>query len=145
MNIKKIRSINNYNILRTQVLLMFVFIFCLIVSLINEDTDTNTSTFAFILYLPYVFLLCIYNGILIKLLVNFLKNNLLIYLLPIIPIIVWFIMSDYTITVRFWKFNKTEVIIGLILMTLVNLLGYYFYPPENEKQNKNGINQNTSH
>jgi hypothetical protein len=133
MNIK---SINNYNILRTQVLLMFVFTSSLIISIINENTDSNTSIFAFILYLPYVFILCIYNGILIKLLVNFLKNNLLIYLFPIIPIIVWFIMSDYTITIRFWKLNRTEVIIGLILMMSVNLFGCYFYPPENEKQIK---------
>ncbi len=130
----KIKSINNYNIIRTQVLLMFVFIFSLIVLIINENTDSNTSTFAFILYLPYVFILCIYNGILIKLLANFLKNNLSIYLFPIVPIIVWFIMTDYTITVRFWKFSRTEVIIGLILMTLVNLFGYFF--PSRKEQNK---------
>lgn len=133
MNIK---SINNYNILRTQILLMFVFTSSLIVLIINENTDSNTSIFGFILYIPYVFMLCIYNGILIKLLIKFLKNNLLIYLFPIIPIIVWFILSDYTITIRFWKFNSIEVIIGLILMISVNLFGYYFYPPENIKQTK---------
>ena len=124
------KNLNNYNILRTQVLLMFAFIISLTVLIANEKTDLNTSTFAFISYFPYIFILCIYNGILLKLLVSFLKSNLLIYLLPVVPFIVWFIFADYTITVRFWKLGEKEVIIGLTIMTLVNSFGYYFYNPK---------------
>ena len=124
------KNINNYNILRTQVLLLFAFVISLTALIANEKTDLNTSIFAFISYFPYIFILCIYNGILLRLLVSFLKSNLLIYLLPIVPMIVWFIISDYSITVRFWKLGQKEVIIGLTIMTIVNSFGYYFYNPK---------------
>ena len=111
-------------------MLMFAFVIALIVLIANEKTDTNTSVFTFILYLPYVFLLCIYNGTLIRILISFFKVSLLSYLFPIIPFIVWFIISNYSITIRFWKLNEKEVIIGLIIMALINLFGYVIYNPE---------------
>jgi len=130
------KNINNYNILKTQILLMFAFVLTLVALMANENTDTNTSTFTFILYLPYVFILCIYNGIFLKLLLSFLKSNLLIYLLPIVPFIVWFLISNYSITIRFWKFNGSEVIIGLIIMIFVNSIGFYFFNPNKKIEEK---------
>ena len=130
------KNINNYNIVKTQILLMFAFVLSLVALIANENTDTNTSTFAFILYLPYVFILCIYNGIFLKLLLSFLESNLIIYLLPIVPFIVWFLISNYSITIRFWKFNENEVILGLIIMIFVNSFGFYFFNPNKKIEEK---------
>lgn len=126
-------KVNNYNIIRTQVLLMFIFIISLAFLILNEKTDKNTSIFAFILYVPYIFILAFYNGILIRFLAIFVEKIILIYVLPILPFFVWFLISDYSLTIRLWKFDTLEVSIGLVLYLSVNIFGYYIFNLQNKK------------
>jgi hypothetical protein len=121
----------NYKIIRTQILLLFVNMLVLTVLVLNTNTDTNTAFFGLLLMFPFVIILCVYNGILIKLSERYGKSSVINYLFPIVPILLWSILSNYSLTIRFWKLSIKDVGIGLSILGIVNIFGYYFL---NEKE-----------
>jgi hypothetical protein len=116
----------NYKIIRTQILLFFVNMLVLTILVLNTNTDTNTAYFGLLLMSPFAILLCVYNGILIKLSEYYRKSSVINYLFPIVPILLWTILSNYSLTIRFWKLSLKDVGIGLSILGIVNIFGFYF-------------------
>lgn len=102
-------------------LLLTVF---LLIMILKDPSDRNTSIFAFILYSPYVIALCLYNGLFLKL-TDKLKNKPYYYLLPIVPGVIWLLLSSFKLTVRFWKLNVFESVTLILLWILANQLTPY--------------------
>lgn len=116
----------NYKIIRTQILLFFVNMLVLTILVLNTNKDTNTAFFGLLLMSPFAILLCVYNGILIKLSEHYRKSSVINYLFPIVPILLWTILSNYSLTIRFWKLSLKDVGIGLSILGIVNIFGFYF-------------------
>lgn len=91
----------------------------------KDSSDTNTVVFAFILYFPYVIALCLYNGLTLKLTKKIIEKWFY-YLIPIVPGIIWLIVSKFKLTVRLWEFNVLESLTIIALWTLTNILTPYF-------------------
>lgn len=114
-------------ILTTQVLLGLIFTITVFTSFyIMESGEMNVVLFGMILYMPYVFLLCLYNGAIISLfeLLN-IKNRFINYCIPVVPLLVWYIVSD-NITIRYWELDAIGLGIVIALILSTNLVGYYF-------------------
>jgi hypothetical protein len=91
----------------------------------KEHGDFNVIIFGTALYLPYVAILCLYNGTIIGLLEKINQRATLInYFLPVAPLLIWFIASDNVVRVRYWTLESTEFFIGLVLLLLSNGTGY---------------------
>lgn len=92
-----------------------------------ENGDMNVAILGTLLYLPFVFILCLYNGLTIGLSERINKKIRFVnYCLPIIPLFIWFLASGKNITIRYWNIGVNEFIIAMGLILLTNLIGYYF-------------------
>jgi hypothetical protein len=120
---------SNTGIFKTQLILGLVFTTMTFISLYGrENGDMNTVIFGTSLYVPYVLLLCIYNGLTIGLFETINKKIILInYCLPTIPLLIWFLISDNKITIRYWKLETTELIVALTIILLTNMTGYFLF------------------
>jgi hypothetical protein len=120
---------SNTGIIRTQLILGLLFIAVTFISFYRqEDGDMGVIIFGTLLYLPFVLLLCIYNGLTIGLFERLNKKVRLInYCLPTIPLLIWFVTSDSLITIRYWHLRTKEFSVALSLILLTNLTGYYFF------------------
>lgn len=110
-------------------LLLSVF---LLIMILKVPSDRNTSIFAFILYSPYVIALCLYNGLFLRLTYK-LKNKRYYYLLPIVPGVIWLLLSSFKLTVRFWKLNVFESVTLMLLWILANQLTPYILKNKTNK------------
>lgn len=117
----------NRRIILTQIvlgLLLTLSIFGSFYRLANGDM--NVVIFGTLLYMPFVFILCLYNGVIIGLLERINKRIKFInYCLPTIPLLIWFLASGNKITIRYWDIEVSEFAIALTLILLTNLTGYY--------------------
>jgi predicted neutral ceramidase superfamily lipid hydrolase len=118
----------NRRIILTQLILALLFTIVIFASFHQrENGDMDVVIFGTLLYLPFVFILCLYNGLTIGLLERINKKIRLInYSLPIGPLLIWFLASGKVITIRYWDIGVREFIIALALILLTNLTGYYF-------------------
>ena len=116
-------------LIKTQFLLGLIFSLTTFFSFYaQENGDMNVVIFGTFLYLPFVLLLCLYNGLTIGIFEKLNKKIRLInYGLPTIPLLIWFLTSDNQITIRYWKLGTTEFVVALTLILLTNLTGYYLF------------------
>jgi hypothetical protein len=92
-----------------------------------EDGDTGVAIFGTLLYSPFAFLLTLYNGLTIGLLENLnRKIRMMNYLLPVVPLTIWFLFAGQLIRIRYWDIEVKEFIILLSVLTTVNLVGLFF-------------------
>lgn len=117
------KKIVKYHLLH---LIGFVLII-LIAFNIREHGDSGVVIFGTFLYLPYVFLLIGYNILSISLMdynLTNLKQKWVIYIIPLIPILIWYLFDNLSITVRFWELEKYEFCIFMIVWGLLNFITY---------------------
>lgn len=107
--------------LKIQYVLGSIMTIFLIVVLLKNPSDRNTTVFAFILYFPYVIGLCLYNGLILRM-TKKMSDMWYYYFIPIIPGIIWLLVSKFKLTVRFWEFNVFESVTIVFLWTLANLM-----------------------
>jgi len=91
----------------------------------NENGDLGVILLGTFLYLPFVLLLIGYNILSISLMISNLtefKQKWLIYIIPLIPILIWYLIADFSITVRFWKLEKYEFWIFVIAWGICNFI-----------------------
>lgn len=119
-------KLDSINLIKSQILLGVIFTLLHIYLLLRDRADINTDIFAFIIYEPFVFLLAIYNGIMILILALAMGRSIFVYLLPMIPFLILFLLSDYTITIRYWEFDTVQTSIGLAIYSSINIFSYYF-------------------
>lgn len=104
------------------------FLFILISFNISEHGDSGVAIFGTFLYLPFVILLIGYNILSIAImdsnLTTRLKQKWLIYIIPLIPVLIWYLIDNFSITVRFWKLGKYEFWIFMIAWGLFNFIMY---------------------
>ena len=104
-------------------LLIMIFVSLYVI----EDRDTGVAIFGTLLYSPFAFLLTLYNGLTIGLLENWNKRlRIMNYLLPLVPLTIWFFISGQTIRIRFWDIEAKEFTILVIVLTTVNLAGLFY-------------------
>jgi hypothetical protein len=81
---------------------------------IHSDGERYDTNFGTILYLPYVFLLTVYNLIIITISNGILDINGLIekynlklisYVIPIVPVLIWYLIASFSITLGEWVIN----------------------------------------
>lgn len=120
---------SNTGIVRTQLILGLLFITVTFISFyVQEDGDVSVIILGTFLYLPFVLLLCIYNGLTIGLFERLNKKVRLInYCLPTIPLLIWFVTSDSLITIRYWHLRTKEFSVALTLILMTNVTGYYLF------------------
>lgn|SRR5690606_263854 len=116
-------------LIKTQFLLGLIFSLTTFISFYaQENRDMNVVIFGTFLYLPFVLLLCLYNGLTIGIFEKLNKKIRLInYSLPTIPLLIWLLTSDNQITIRYWKLGTTEFVVALTLILLTNVTGYYLF------------------
>lgn len=79
------------------------------------------------LYCPYVLVLAVYNGIVMRLSLAYAKAlGAFIGVLPAIPLLIWFAMSGGVITLRYWKLHATEWAMLLAVVVALDLMNLYF-------------------
>lgn len=114
-------------IFRTQVIVGVVFSIVVFVAFyLREHGDLNVVIFGVILYLPYVAILCLYNGVSIALLerINE-RQKWMNYFLPVVPLLIWFFLSPGSIRIRYWNLEDGEFFVGVFLLVLSNGIGYF--------------------
>lgn len=84
-----------------------------------EHGDLNVVIFGAILYLPYVAILCLYNGVTIALLerINE-RQKWMNYFLPIVPLLIWFFLSAGSIKIRYSNSEDGEFFVGVFFASL---------------------------
>ena len=91
----------------------------------KEHGDFNVIIFGTVLYLPYVAILCLYNGTIIGFLEKINQRaRLMNYFQPAVPLLIWFLASDNVVRIRYWTLESTEFFIGIVLLLLSNGTGY---------------------
>lgn len=113
-------------IFRTQIIVGVVFSIVVFVAFyLSEHGDLNVVIFGTILYLPYVAILCLYNGVAIALLERINERQKWInYFLPVVPLLIWFFVSGGSIKIRYWILGDDEFFVGVFLLVLSNGIGY---------------------
>lgn len=102
-------------------------LFILISFDISEHGHTEVVIFGTFLYLPFVFLLIGYNVLSIVLMntsLTKLKQKWLIYFMPLLPILMWYLIDNFSITVRFWKLDGCQFWIFIIVWGILNIVMY---------------------
>ena len=119
----------NTGIIKTQLILGLLFAVVTFISFYEQENGhMNVVIFGTFLYLPFVFFLCLYNGLTIGLFERLNKKVRLInYCLPTIPLVIWFVTSDNKITIRYWDLETNEFLLSLTLILLSNVTGYYLF------------------
>ena len=100
-------------------------LFILISFSYNENGDLGVILLGTFLYLPFVLLLIGYNILSIYFMISNLtelKQKWLIYIIPLIPILIWYLIADFSITVRFWKLEKYEFWIFMFAWGIFNFI-----------------------
>lgn len=120
---------SNLRIFATQLILGLMFIILTFISFYQkENGDINVVIFGTLLYLPYVIILCIYNGLTIRLFEGLNKKiRILNYCIPTVPLLIWFLISDNIITIRYWDLETKEFTIALTVLLLTNVTGYFVF------------------
>ena len=113
-------------ILRTQIIVGIVFSATIFITFYyKEHGDFNVIIFGTVLYLPYVAILCLYNGTIIGLSEKVNQRAKLInYFFPVVPLLIWFLASDNVVRIRYWTLESKEFVIGLVLLLLSSGTGY---------------------
>lgn len=89
----------------------------------------KTVIFGIVLYIPYAPLLTVYNLLTTILFRNIMKENkwtIYGYLIPLLPLIVWYIYDNFSIKVRYWTLEKHEFWTLIFLLGLLNTILYLF-------------------
>jgi hypothetical protein len=113
-------------IFRTQIIVGVVFAIAVFVAFnLKEHGDLNVVILGVILYVPYVAILCLYNGVTIALFerVNE-RQKWMNYFLPVVPLLIWFFLSAGSIKIRYWNLEDGEFFVGVFLLALSNAIGY---------------------
>jgi len=118
----------NRRFILTQIALGLLFTLVIFASFYRQENgDMNVVIFGTLLYLPFVLILCLYNGLTIGLSERINKKiGFVNYCLPTIPLLIWFLASGGTITIRYWDIRTKEFLITLIIILVTNLTGYLF-------------------
>lgn len=113
------------------ILLILLTIMIMIRFYYLEHGDMNIVIFGAIIYLPYVFLICLYNGVVIELLDRINKKiKFLNYLASALLVLIWFIMSN-GIRIHYWALSAMEFFIALLALVVVNV-GYFLISNSHE-------------
>jgi hypothetical protein len=114
-------------IFRTQIIVGVVFSIAVFVAFyLREHGDLKVVIFGVILYLPYVAIMCLCNGMSIALLerINE-RQKWMNYFLPVVPLLIWFFLSAGSIRIRYWNLEDGEFFVGVFLLVLSNGIGYF--------------------
>ncbi len=118
------------NNLKIQLILGLLLTFFIFISFyIHEHGDMNVVIFGAFLYIPCVLILCIYNGLIIGIFEKINKKERFInYCIPVIPLLIWYIVSGKEITIRYLDIAiDTKIFfISLAILLLTDILGYIF-------------------
>lgn len=94
----------------------------------QENGDLNVVIFGTLQYLPFVIMLCIYNGLAIRLFERINKKVKVInYCLPTVPLLIWFLASDNSITIGYWELSVNEFTIAVVALLVTNVAGYFLF------------------
>lgn len=121
-----LRENSNLKIFGTQLILGLLFIILILISFYEQEK--GWVIFGTLLHLPFVIILCIYNGLTIQFFEKLNKKIRVInYCVPTIPLLIWFLASDNIITIRYWDLRTKEFTIALTVLLANNLTGYFVF------------------
>jgi len=89
-----------------------------------ESGDMNTVMFGTILYVPYVLALTVYNAIAQAGTRLLSRSSFAIIALPLVPLVLWMILSGGTVVVRYFKLDNLEMSVLIGVLGILNLLNY---------------------
>ncbi len=119
-----------YKILQQFFLQSFLFFLLLFIIFYKiENGNINTVIFGVFLYLPYVFILVGLNLFFINIGLKVIHKKPYIFLTAVftnIVLIIWFLLSNEPIEIKYWKFTLQEFVIFNIIITILNTLTLKF-------------------
>ena len=111
---------NTITLIRTHLLLAIVLIAIFIFKARADTSDVNTHALNFILYIPFLLIVWIYNGLTLKISSFFTNKRMIIA--SISPLLLLIILSLFD---SFFSLSFTERLLGTLLLAIINLLGCY--------------------
>ncbi|MBS1583178.1 MAG: hypothetical protein JST66_13350 [Bacteroidetes bacterium] len=93
----------------------------------REAGDMGVVVLGVFLYCPYALILVLYNGVVMRLSMAYLKVlGAFIGVLPAIPLSIWLAISGGVITLRYWKLHVNEWTIMLTVLIALDLMNLFF-------------------
>ena len=124
----EIQKLAKYHLLHLAVFSITLFIWTDVIKILYTcGGDSGMSVVGFFMYLPYVLLLVLYDFIFISIgLLIFPKvNRIILYILPIIPVVIWFFISAQRIQICYYELRIHDFGVLITLWLIVNILMYY--------------------
>ena len=122
---------NNPSILRFHLFHLLVFFLFVLISFYINQGGMTYVLFGVFLYLPFIILLTGYNLLLITI-INWLLDikglnenkylRLFCYTIPIVPLLIWYFISDFSITIYAWVMKDYYFWSLVILLETLNMV-----------------------
>lgn len=106
---------------------------------VRGSGDMGVVVLGMFLYCPFVLVLAVYNGVVIRLGLAYAKAlGAFIGVLPAIPLLIRFAMSGGVITLRYWKLQAAEWAMLLAVLVALDLMNLYFIGKRQAPQGEEG-------
>ena len=124
----EIQKLAKYHLLHLAVFPITLFIWADVIKILYTCAgDSGMSVVGFFMYLPYVLLLVLYDFIFISIELSIFPkvNRIILYILPIIPVVIWFFISSQRIQICYYELRIHDFGVLITLWLIVNILMYY--------------------